>query len=188
VKKATCRSDETDWAVKIIDKTKLDKEDEEALKVEVEILQRVDHPNIVSLRQVYDCPKVFYMVMELMTGGELFDRIVEKEKYTEAEARAVVYKLAKAIKYCHDLGIVHRDLKVSLGNGDAVWRLCGKLETWLVCGSFLGCSGHCHPISSAQRALPSFDPPSTPSWCLRDQFRLFCCCSAARELVVHIQS
>jgi calcium/calmodulin-dependent protein kinase I len=112
VKKATCRSDETDWAVKIIDKTKLDKEDEEALKVEVEILQRVDHPNIVSLRQVYDCPKVFYMVMELMTGGELFDRIVEKEKYTEAEARAVVYKLAQAIKYCHDLGIVHRDLKV----------------------------------------------------------------------------
>jgi len=47
-----------------------------------------------------------------MTGGELFDRIVSKEKYTEAEARAVIAKLAKALLYCHDMGIVHRDLKV----------------------------------------------------------------------------
>ncbi len=70
------------------------------------------HPNIVELREVFDCPKVFYMVMELMTGGELFDRIVEKEKYTEAEAASVVYRLAGAIKYCHEKGIVHRDLKV----------------------------------------------------------------------------
>ncbi len=72
------------------------------------------HPNIVELREVFDCPKVFYMVMELMTGGELFDRIVEKEKYTEAEAASVVYRLAGAIKYCHEKGIVHRDLKVWL--------------------------------------------------------------------------
>jgi serine/threonine protein kinase len=77
VKKATCRKDNTEWAVKCIDKGKLDKEDEEALRVEVEILEKVDHPNIVKMRQVFDTPKVFYMVMELMTGGELFDRIVQ---------------------------------------------------------------------------------------------------------------
>lgn len=111
VKRATSLADGKEWAVKIIDKTKLDADDEAALKVEVEILQTVDHPNIVQLHQIFDCPKVFYMVMELMTGGELFDRIVAKEKYTEDEARIVVRKLAAAIEYCHGMGIVHRDLK-----------------------------------------------------------------------------
>ena len=79
--------------------------------MEVAILERVDHPNIVRMRQVFDCTKTFYMVMELMTGGELFDRIVEKEKYSEEEARRVMQKLAEALVYCHSQGIVHRDLK-----------------------------------------------------------------------------
>jgi serine/threonine protein kinase len=46
----------------------------------------VDHPNIVRLRQIFDCSRTFYMVMEVMTGGELFDRIVEKGKYSEVSA------------------------------------------------------------------------------------------------------
>ena len=137
MKRAVHRGDNSEWAVKIIDKARLDSEDEAALKVEVAILQQVDHPNIVQLKQIFDCPRQFYMVMEIMTvcvstcvagvsllpcladwdvtcvrqGGELFDRIVAREKYTEADARAVVAKLAAAIEYCHELGIVHRDLK-----------------------------------------------------------------------------
>jgi calcium/calmodulin-dependent protein kinase I len=71
----------------------------------------VHHENIVQLREVFDCQKTFYMVMEEMSGGELFDRIVEKEKYSEKEASAVVKKLACALQYCHDMGIAHRDLK-----------------------------------------------------------------------------
>jgi calcium/calmodulin-dependent protein kinase I len=111
VRRATCRSDRSEWAVKCIDKAKLEKEDEEALRTEVEILHRVDHPHIVRLRNIYDTPKVFYMVMELMTGGELFDRIVEKSKYSEEEAAAAVRAIADALVYCHARGIVHRDLK-----------------------------------------------------------------------------
>ena len=52
-----------------------------------------------------------YLVMEYAAGGELFDRIIAKEYYTEAEAKKVVKVVAKALKYCHHNGITHRDLK-----------------------------------------------------------------------------
>lgn len=111
VKSAISKADNSHWAVKCIDKASLTAEDEEALRVEVEVLQLVHHANIVQLREVFDCQKTFYMVMEEMSGGELFDRIVEKEKYSEKEASNVVKKLAAALLYCHAQGIAHRDLK-----------------------------------------------------------------------------
>lgn len=111
MKSAISKADNSHWAVKCIDKASLTAEDEEALRVEVEVLQLVHHPNIVQLREVFDCQKTFYMVMEEMSGGELFDRIVEKEKYSEKEASNVVKKLAAALLYCHNQGIAHRDLK-----------------------------------------------------------------------------
>ena len=52
-----------------------------------------------------------YLVMEIMTGGELFDRIVEKESYTEREAANTIRPIIDAIRYCHDMGVIHRDLK-----------------------------------------------------------------------------
>lgn len=52
-----------------------------------------------------------YLVMEIMTGGELFDRIVEKEAYTEAEAVETIRPIIDALHYCHEMGIIHRDLK-----------------------------------------------------------------------------
>lgn len=111
MKNATSKADGSEWAVKIIKKSSLGPEDEEALRTEVAILQTVEHKNIVALKQIFDCPKTFYMVMEKMTGGELFDRIISKEKYSENEAKAVVKKVTAALLYCHDMGIVHRDLK-----------------------------------------------------------------------------
>lgn len=111
VKHATCKRTGTQWAVKCIEKQNLTTEDSDALQMEVEVLNQLNHRNIVELREVYDTSKVFYMVMEEMVGGELFDRIVAKEHYSELEAQAVVRSIVDALAYCHDLGIVHRDLK-----------------------------------------------------------------------------
>jgi len=105
------KQDQTRWAIKCINKASLSPEDNEALSTEVQILESVSHPNVVHLKEVFDTPKVFYMVMEIMKGGELFDKVVEKEHYTEDEARKAVEQIAEALQYCHELKIVHRDLK-----------------------------------------------------------------------------
>ena len=62
----------------------------------------MDHPNIVRLFEIFEEDRNFYLVMELMKGGELFDRIVEKESYTEKEAADTIRPLVDAIRYCHD--------------------------------------------------------------------------------------
>lgn len=111
VRRAICRKTGQEFAVKCIDKAKLQREDEEALATEVAILERVDHPNIVQLVQCFDTPSMFYMVMEVMSGGEMFERIIEKSKFSEEEAANVIRKIASALSYCHARGIVHRDLK-----------------------------------------------------------------------------
>ena len=98
-------------AVKCIAKEPLNLDDEAALLQEVNILQQLDHPNIVKLHAFFDEPTMFYLVMDLIEGGELFERIAQKEFYSEKEARDLILILLQTIKYCHDLGIVHRDLK-----------------------------------------------------------------------------
>lgn len=62
---------------------------------------------------VYDNPSKLAMVMELMEGGDLFDRIIEREAYSEDEAREIIKPIIDGLFYCHQMGIVHRDLKVS---------------------------------------------------------------------------
>lgn len=67
---------------------------------------------MVKLFEIYDEGDCLYLVLELMTGGELFDRIVEKEHYSEKEAADTIRPIVDAIRYCHSMGIAHRDLKV----------------------------------------------------------------------------
>jgi len=99
-------------AVKIIDKTQCSAEsDAKRLKTEVEILKTVKHPHIVGLRDLFENPQNLYLVMELVTGGELFDKIVEKGQYSEKEAAATIKKILSAVDYLHSINIAHRDLK-----------------------------------------------------------------------------
>mmetsp|Transcript_7128 Transcript_7128/g.7821 ORF Transcript_7128/g.7821 Transcript_7128/m.7821 type:complete len:359 (+) Transcript_7128:45-1121(+) len=98
------------FAIKIVDKT-LVKNKPEMLKNEVEILLKVDHPNIIRLFDLFDNAKNLFLVMELVSGGELFDKIVEREQYNESDAKKVMHELFSALEYLHKKGIVHRDLK-----------------------------------------------------------------------------
>jgi len=112
VKKGVEKKSGQTFAIKIIDKSKACGESEKKrLDTEVEILRKVKHPNIVGMKELFDSQKELYLVMELVTGGELFDKIVEKGQYTENEASIIVAKMLNAVSYLHELGIAHRDLK-----------------------------------------------------------------------------
>lgn len=71
----------------------------------------MNHKNIVKLIEIFESDEYLFLVMELTTGGELFDRIVAKGCYTEREASQLVRQIVEAIKYLHSIGICHRDLK-----------------------------------------------------------------------------
>jgi serine/threonine protein kinase len=111
VKEGVSKIDGSSYAIKILNRKKMDKKHEDGLRHEVKIMMDLNHPNIVKAYDLFEEPESFYVVMELITGGELFDRIVRKTCYKEAEARQLARTLLGAIKYMHDNNIVHRDLK-----------------------------------------------------------------------------
>ena len=111
VKEATERKNKQVYAVKIVDKRNLTPDDAKGLQQEISILQEIDHPNIIKLHDIFTEPLKIYLVTEIMSGGELFDRIVLKEFYNEMEARDVCYTLFNALEYCHKKSVAHRDLK-----------------------------------------------------------------------------
>ncbi|XP_030748715.1 calcium/calmodulin-dependent protein kinase type 1-like [Sitophilus oryzae] len=98
------------YAVKIIDKKAL-KGKEDSLENEIKVLRRLKHPNIVQLLETFEDKSRVFLVMELVTGGELFDRIVEKGSYTEKDASDLIRQVLEAVDYMHEQGVVHRDLK-----------------------------------------------------------------------------
>jgi len=111
VKEGQNRQTHDSYAIKCITKAKLSKEDEIALKDEIDVLKDFDHQHIIRLYDVFEEPQHYYLVTEKMTGGELFDRIVQKSYYNEKEARDTCEILLQAINYCHSKKVAHRDLK-----------------------------------------------------------------------------
>eukprot|EP00756_Hemistasia_phaeocysticola_P013760 Hpha_TRINITY_DN15298_c0_g2::TRINITY_DN15298_c0_g2_i1::g.68252::m.68252 len=100
------------WAIKIIDKAQLAKEHmEEQLKREIAVMKLLKHRNIVQLREVLQTHKHIYLVLELITGGELFDRIVASKRFDEKTARRYFQQMVCGLAFCHAQGIAHRDLK-----------------------------------------------------------------------------
>lgn len=100
-----------DYAIKCIPKETMSHDDVLAIFDEVAILQQLNHPHIIQLYDFFEENNYFFLVMEKLTGGELFDRIVVKEFYSEHEARNVIRSILDAVAYMHNRGIAHRDLK-----------------------------------------------------------------------------
>jgi len=83
----------------------------ERFKQEIAIMKKLDHPNIIKLFETFEDSRNMYLVMELCSGGELFDRIIEAGHFCEADAAIVVQHILHAIFYMHKNGVCHRDLK-----------------------------------------------------------------------------
>ncbi|KJE94315.1 calcium/calmodulin-dependent protein kinase I [Capsaspora owczarzaki ATCC 30864] len=110
VKAAVKRDTNQKVAIKMIDK-KLCEGKEDMIETEVAILRQVQHPNIVGMIEEFDTPEKLYLVLELVEGGELFDRIVDHGSFTEQDASRLIRQITAAVKYLHERDIVHRDLK-----------------------------------------------------------------------------
>uniref|UniRef100_A0A8I6GFZ7 calcium/calmodulin-dependent protein kinase n=1 Tax=Rattus norvegicus TaxID=10116 RepID=A0A8I6GFZ7_RAT len=139
-----------EYAAKIINTKKLSARDHQKLEREARICRLLKHSNIVRLHDSISEEGFHYLVFDLVTGGELFEDIVAREYYSEADASHCIQQILEAVLHCHQMGVVHRDLKVSLLSAlqqvvthtyKLCSRRCGVQGRW----GFAGTPGYLSP-------------------------------------------
>ncbi|CAM2699742.1 unnamed protein product [Rotaria socialis] len=111
VRRCIQKSSAQEFAAKIINTKKLSSRDHQKLDREARICRQLKHPNIVRLHESISEEGFHYLVFDLVTGGELFEDIVAREFYSEADASHCIQQVLEAVRHCHESNIVHRDLK-----------------------------------------------------------------------------
>jgi len=109
VSKCTNKSTGVVRAVKSISKAQMKNLDR--FKQEIAIMKMMDHPNIIKLYETFEDHRNIYLIMEICSGGELFDRIIETGHFTEVQAAIVMQQILRGIFYMHEIKLTHRDLK-----------------------------------------------------------------------------
>ncbi|CAK60095.1 unnamed protein product (macronuclear) [Paramecium tetraurelia] len=109
VYKVTRKADNKDFAAKIYDKSS-DKFDPECIIKEIDILRKMDHPNVISLLETFETQKYIFLITELFIYGSL-DDVITKTPFTEEEVLRGMYKIIDALSNIHSKGIIHRDIK-----------------------------------------------------------------------------
>ncbi|KAL7668234.1 hypothetical protein ACOME3_008944 [Neoechinorhynchus agilis] len=111
VRRCISKLNACEYAAKIINTKRLSTRDHQKIEREARICRRLKHSNIVRLHRTFLENGFYYLVFDLVTGGELFEDIVAREFYTEADASYCIQQVVEAVKHCHENDIVHRDLK-----------------------------------------------------------------------------
>jgi len=96
---------------KIIKNPKSANESEFTILNEIDILKRMDHPNILKIFEFYNMPEAYYLITEYSKGGDLYQEILDKAPFDENIAASIMFPIFSAVNYCHNINIIHRDLK-----------------------------------------------------------------------------
>lgn len=140
VRRITHKTTKEVYALKTLAINRMAKHKIAELLQEVEMMKKLDHPNIIRIIETFRTANKLYIVMELCTGGELFDKLYEQDntRFTEPDARQLMLKMCTALNYLHAAGIAHRDLKLenfifTNRNADAEVKLIdfGYSQTYL---------------------------------------------------------
>ncbi|XP_074479688.1 calcium/calmodulin-dependent protein kinase type II delta 1 chain isoform X17 [Sebastes fasciatus] len=145
-----------EYAAKIINTKKLSARDHQKLEREARICRLLKHANIVRLHESISEEGFHYLVFDLVTGGELFEDIVAREYYSEADASHCIQQILESVNHCHVNGIVHRDLKpenlllasklkgaaVKLADFGLAIEVQGEQQAWF---GFAGTPGYLSP-------------------------------------------